>query len=161
MLLSNPSAGLQELIRLLKPGASVGMTTWEQVGWVQDVREAFESNDELPAFPTDAALRKAFSTTEEIWHEPEAVKKHLVSHGFVDVNVQSKSITTNFTIDEFVGIMPGTVGMITGRCFTPEQREKYKLLAEQTAETYTRKKYGKEAVVWNWTAIVATARKPK
>lgn len=161
MLLSDGAAGLRECFRVLQPGGVLGCTTWQDVGWIPDVRAAFDSNPELPKFPSDREITHALTSTSDIWHEVAAVEQHLKNNGFVNINVNAVPRPTTFTIEEFVTIMPGTLGLITTKVWNEDQRKNFSKMANETVEKYAREKYADRMLDWSWTAIVATGTKPQ
>lgn len=161
MLLPDGNAGLKECYRLLQPGGVLGFTTWKKVGWIAEVRAAFETNPDLPKFPSNEEVLGAFSSSPARWNTEAEVEKHLKTNHFVNIKVTAVHKQTNLTVDEFVSIIPGTLGLITARMWNEEQRNKHKESAAKTTETYMRNKYGDKTITWDWTAIVATANKPE
>lgn len=160
MLLPNGMAGLKECYRVLQPGGTMGFTTWEQIGWLPDFRAAFEGNPELPKFPPHDELARAMSKHESKWDTVEAVESNFKACGFTGIEVVAVPRQSSFTVDEFVSMVPGTLGVLV-QTWNEDQRKQHTDSARDTVVSYMRQKYGDNPVVWDWTAIVATGKKPE
>jgi len=159
MVFPNPSAAIQECHRMLRPGGVLGVSTWQKIGWLPDIRAAFATTTDLPPFPSDDRVMKA-SSSDGHWDDAKWVEKNLADHGFDDVNVQVVPRQSRLeNVDEFMMLLPGTVGLIINKFWTAEEKQKCTTVCNETVKKYMRGKYGSGAVVWDWVAILATARK--
>jgi ubiquinone/menaquinone biosynthesis C-methylase UbiE len=159
MIFTDGQAGLDELYRLLRPGGTMAMSSWKKVGWVEDVRAGFASDPEIPPFPPYEEFRKLINSGGD-WDDSQWIKDNLTKTGFVDVEaVELSSNTASSSVDEFSRMMAGMVGMIQGRLWTQEQREKYGARTNDAVLAYMRSKYPDGEIKWDWTAIIATAKK--
>jgi ubiquinone/menaquinone biosynthesis C-methylase UbiE len=160
MIFSDGPAGIRELYRLLQPNGTLAMSSWKVVGWVGDVKAAFASDPELPAFPTEEALRRILNMGG-IWDDQEWLRDNVTKAGFVDVNVVDLPHTSTMTtVEEFGRLMAGMVGLIQQTVWTQEQRDKYKDRVYDVVLSYMRNKYSDKEIKWDWVAIVTTGRKP-
>ncbi len=127
----------------------------------KDIREAFALHPELPPFPSDEVFYQTFSKDAINWTHPDRVKAEFEKHRFVDVKVEAYTRTIELdSYHDFVAMLPGSLGMIMSKHWTEEQRTEYKEKAEKWCEEYLKEKYEEEAIVWTWTAIVGTGKKP-
>ena len=159
MIFSDGQAGLREHLRLLRPGGTLAMSSWEKVGWAEDVKAAFATDAEIPPFPAYEELRKLMNMGG-IWDDPAWIKDAVSKVGFTNVDV--REVPHNSTLDnveEFTRLMAGMVGFIQQRLWTAEQREKYKDRANDAVVSFMKNKYGGEQVKWDWVAILTTAQK--
>lgn len=159
MIFPDWKAGLREIHRMLRPGGTVAMSSWLEVGWFPDIRAAFETDPEIPTLPAHEDLRKAFSP-DGMWDDPVWIRNVVEQHGFLDVNVHEVPHTSVLnSFDEFSRLMVGTVGMILASSWTADQQEKYKERAHQAVVKYMKDKYGDGEIKWDWIAILTTAKK--
>lgn len=159
-LLPSPSAGLSECHRMLTPTGTLAFTTWSSVPWIADFRAAFATNSSLPIFPETGALMQSFSSSDERWDSVEAVRGHFVDGGFVDVRVERRgSEMVLRDVDEFLAMLPGTLGIVKRNFWSEEEVERWDGVVEGVVERWMRERYGRGEVRWEWVAVVATGRK--
>lgn len=157
----DPQVGLAEIYRLLKPGATVGLSTHSKIGWIPDVIAAWKTDPRLPAFPTTEGLAGCFGPDLK-WDEPAWIEETLAKAGFVDIKINTTSLhhsEPNAT-ETFKILLPGTVGMIINTMWTQELRDQYGQLAKDVSVRYIHEKYGDGELGWDWSALLITARKP-
>ncbi|OCT48165.1 putative UbiE/COQ5 family methyltransferase [Cladophialophora carrionii] len=160
MVFSDGQAGCRELLRVLKPGGTLAMSSWKRVGWIDDVQAAIATDPEIPAFPTHDEFRKLMNTGG-VWDGPAWIKDTVTQAGFVDVDVKEVPHTSVLdTVEEFARMMVGMVGLVQSRIWTQEQREKFKERADEAVVSYMRQKYQEGEIRWDWIAFLTTARKP-
>lgn len=160
MIFPDWKAGVKEIHRMLRPGGVVAMSSWAKVGWIPDVREAFATDPEIPTMPADEDLRNVFSPGGR-WDDPAWIREVVTAEGLQDVQTKCVPNTTSLSgVSEFVGLIAGTVGLITAKCWTKEQHEKYNGRAQAAVTEYMKQKYGDGEIRWDWIAILTTARKP-
>ncbi|KAK5453437.1 hypothetical protein LTS15_006622 [Exophiala xenobiotica] len=141
MIFSDSKKGMGECYRMLRPGGTLAMTSWEVVGWMPDVRAAMASDPELPGMPPDDQLRKAFSSGAK-WDEEPWVRGFVSEMGFVDVGVEK-----------------GVFMLLVNTQWTEEQKEKYRDRAKDVIEKYMADKYGEGEIQWDWVALMTIAKK--
>jgi ubiquinone/menaquinone biosynthesis C-methylase UbiE len=160
MIFSDGQAGFRELLRVLQPGGTLAMSSWKRVGWIDDVKAAFATDPEIPAFPTYDEFSKLMNSGGA-WDKPEWINDNATEAGFVDVDAKEVPHTSVLdTVDEFARLMVGMVGLIQQRTWTQEQQEKFKDRANEAVVSYMRQKYQGGEIKWDWIAIITTARKP-
>lgn len=124
------------------------------------MRQAFATDPSLPRFPAQSELMAAFSKTGERWDTVEGVRKHLENHGFVHVEVEAvENRTVLKNVDEFLYMLPGTLGILKSKFWSEEESAKWGKKAEGVVEEWMRGRYGEDEIVWDWVAVVATGRK--
>lgn len=160
MIFPDSNKGLREVHRMLRPGGTLAMSSWERVGWVPDVRAALATDPEIPEMPIDEKLRQLFSPDAR-WDDAAFIQQLVPSLGFV--NVQTESVSQQSTLSdtsEFMGMLSGMLGMVMTKCWTKEEQDKYSDRAKTAVEKYMRQKYGDGEIKWDWVAILTTAEKP-
>ncbi|OAG39805.1 hypothetical protein AYO21_05870 [Fonsecaea monophora] len=165
-ILPNPLAGIQECHRILQPGGTLSCSTWQEVPWFADYRAGIARDPSLPPFPSDEALRHAFSEAPERWDSIADVKSHLKECGFCDVEAQVTENTTTMTVAEVEAMLPYSLVMMIekfwknqGSLKTDEEFGQAKESARRTIMDYVKEKYRSGPVVWKWVGIVAKGRK--
>lgn len=153
-------AGMREIHRMLRSGGTIAMSSWRKIGWVPDIRTAFDSDPEIPKFPSEDELRRIFSP-DGGWDDPAWIAETVRAAGFVDVEVREVPHSSVLDgVDEFIRLMVGTVGMVISKTWTAEQQDKFKTRANDAVATYMRRKYGDGQIQWDWIAILTVAKKP-
>ncbi len=100
MVFMDGQAGFRELLRLLQPSGTLAMSSWKKVGWIHDVRAAFDSDPEIPAFPTDEEFRNIMNSGG-VWDDVDWLRENVAKAGFVDVNVVEVPHTSSLdTVEE-------------------------------------------------------------
>ena len=160
MILPDSMAGMRECHRILRPNGILATATWERVPWFAEIREGLATDRSLPSLPDDDAMNTIFSETPEKWTSAEAVQTHFQSVGFLNIQVQ-KAInkTVLKSVQQFVEMLPHTLGMVVPRVWTPDQVEKYEGPAGAAVVAYMKQKYGEGPISWEWVALIATGRK--
>ncbi|KIW62416.1 hypothetical protein PV04_10594 [Phialophora macrospora] len=160
MVFSDGQAGLHELLRVLQPGGTLAMSSWKRVGWIDDVKAAFATDPEIPAFPSYDEFRSLMNTGG-VWDKPDWINDTTTKAGFVDVDVKEVPHTSVLdTVEQFSQLMVGMVGLIQQRTWTQEQQAKFKDRANEAVVSYMRQKYRGGEIKWDWIAIFTIARKP-
>lgn len=159
-LIAEPMKAISECHRMLQPGAVLGITSWQSLGWFEDFANAFKTNPSLPQIPSMEDFGQRFSTPP--WNTPELAAKNLRSGGFVDVEavaVSGQSKTDS--VEEVIAMFPGMMGVIVKVLWTEEQAKTHKEEATKTVTSYLHEKYKDGPVEWNWVGIVAWGKKSK
>jgi SAM-dependent methyltransferase len=151
-----------EMLRILKPGGTCGITTWSYYGWLPQMREALATLPEpCPPFPTDEAMLGLFPTGA--WHKKEFVEGQLSSYGFTDIDVRDEPISISSYIPEIYESFNFIVlPLIMNKFWSEADKERCGKLAEPAIIKYFAEKYGKDVLIeQHYSAIVATARKSR
>ncbi|KAI9803852.1 MAG: hypothetical protein M1825_001732 [Sarcosagium campestre] len=160
MLMADPIAALTECFRILKSGGVCALSTWEEISWVDEVREAIATIPDAPPFPETHDILRSWSTGD--WFRPGYVEKVLRQHGFVDVQVHSVPNTSSVgTAEKFAEVFTPMTTMATKSAWTDEQRERIASLIQPAIVKYLTDKYGEDKEInTKWVAILATGSKP-
>ncbi|UJR16691.1 hypothetical protein I4U23_003591 [Adineta vaga] len=160
MMVPNASKALSEMFRVLQPSGTIGITTWEKVGWMPIVTECLarakmsSNKEENPALPP-SVLRN--------WSDTSYVRKMLEDAGFVNVQVNIFESRWSFVnhdecvkqITEARWITP----FLKDANMTDEQRDKYNKVAYEVLLDMVNKKPN-EAFDIPMIAIIAHGQKP-
>jgi hypothetical protein len=160
MLVPEPSKSLQECTRMLTPGGLLGITTWQAVGWYDEVASALITHGGFPSLPPASQFVQGFS--KQSWHTPQLAKQHLEADGFIDVQTVSVPGKTRVeSVDEVVSMFPGMLGVLMKVLWNEEEMKTHKESAWKVIEESLRGKYGDGPVEWDWIGIVGWGRKPE
>nr|KMM64586.1 hypothetical protein CPAG_00938 [Coccidioides posadasii RMSCC 3488] len=161
MALPNSQAGLDECLRILKPGGTVAFTTWKKSGWSEDVNAAIATMPGNLAQPTPEEFLMSLGNGDE-WHDPSWVKAQLWKRGLenIQVNLVSKTIATS-TVPETIPALAPIMAHIPAKFWNEKQRQKSAGSLASTVSSYLETKYGTDKPIpMHWIAVVATAQKP-
>lgn len=160
MLFPDPDAMLSECKRMLKEGGICAFTTWKQLGWLEDVREAMQSMPDIPTFPPSDAVVRAFS--KEPWEEVDFIREKMTSHSFADVKIETVTNVSRFmNAAELKAVLLPTIAIVMSKFWTQEEREKFDRpdLAEKI-QRRIEERYEGGPVEWHWIGLVTTSIKP-
>eukprot|EP01121_Diplochlamys_sp_Union-15-3_P018320 TRINITY_DN6647_c0_g1_i1.p1 TRINITY_DN6647_c0_g1~~TRINITY_DN6647_c0_g1_i1.p1 ORF type:complete len:284 (-),score=45.01 TRINITY_DN6647_c0_g1_i1:35-886(-) len=160
MMMPNPTAALNECFRILKPGGVCAFTTWQYVGWFDEVRSALNDNPEFPPVPDIEVWMKSLGNGD--WHRVDFVKQVLSTHGFNDIKV---NVISNNTVihnpEEFADTFSVFLGHFLHTFWSESDCQKHKPNLRACLLNYTTKKYGAgKSFDIKMEAIVSTCRKP-
>jgi ubiquinone/menaquinone biosynthesis C-methylase UbiE len=114
MIYTDGQAGFRELHRLLQPNGTLAMSSWKNIGWIDDVQAAFASDPEIPQLAYED-FRKVLNQGG-VWDDPAWIKENVEKANFQDVQVREVPHKSSLKhVDEFAKLMAGMVGMIQGR----------------------------------------------
>ncbi|KIW74329.1 hypothetical protein Z517_12269 [Fonsecaea pedrosoi CBS 271.37] len=159
MIFSDWKVGMTETHRILQPGGTLAMSSWMELGWYDDVKDAFATDPEIPSFPSIKQLCELINSDGR-WSEVDWIRDNVAQIGFVDVDVREAPHTSILSgVDQFTRLMTGMVGLVQQKTWTAEEQEKYRDRATNAVVSYMRQKYGDGEIKWDWVAILTTARK--
>lgn len=161
-ILPFPLIGLRECHRILADGGILSFTTWISNAWGDEFREALSRYPGLPQFPSNPQILQMCSqeTVPTRWDDATEVQRHCQQSGFDDIVIETEKNETVWENVEVVeAMLPWTLGMVTQKFWTQEERGKWGHKADEAVVEYLKEKYGTGQVRWVWTALVVTAKK--
>jgi hypothetical protein len=155
------TCAVTECFRILKPGGACGITTWDTIGWIPDVRLALATISGAPPLPDDETIMGSMGDHKP-WHQAGYVKQKLEDHGFGDVKVEvvpNASPIEDLTV--FLEQLSGMVGHFTTKFWSEGDRARYGGEIKVALTKHMTEKYP-DGQVFELTmiAIIASARKP-
>ncbi|KAK9442055.1 UbiE/COQ5 methyltransferase [Metarhizium brunneum] len=161
MVIPDSQAALEECYRMLKPGGTLGCVVWYKELWSDYVRDALcqlpghpnwpESSDEL----TDAWAQGP-------WSNPHYVRSMLHRRGFVNIEMQTKSIMIDFkNAEDFYEVYDAFIEWVTDRYWTEQEKRLCRPLIKPAVVRFMEDKYGKnKPFAIEKIAIMAAAKTP-
>lgn len=146
---------------MLKPGGILGCVVWYKELWSDYVRDALcqlpghpnwpESSDEL----TDAWAQGP-------WSNPHYVRSMLHRRGFVNIEMQTKSIMIDFkNAEDFYEVYDAFIEWVTDRYWTEQEKKLCRPLIKPAVVRFMEDKYGKnKPFAIEKIAIMAAAKTP-
>ncbi|KIW13852.1 hypothetical protein PV08_06632 [Exophiala spinifera] len=157
---SDAKQGLDECSRLLKPGGTLAMNSWQSVGWTSDIRDALATDPMLPPVPSDAELLKSISSDGN-WDDRAWIADFLPRNGFVDVKVTPIPHQTSLAgVSELMSLFQGFTMLLVRKDWSDEEKKDFEKRARVAIEKYMSEKYGDGEIKWDWVALMTTAKKP-
>lgn len=149
-----------EIRRVLAPGGTIGIGTWETLSWYPFLCETIKSFPEVPPPPTEREFMKEWGKGH--WEETAWVENEFKKHGFADVKVEVvENTSVHDSIEAFMEGMRLPITQFTGTYWNEEQREKYTPKIEPTMKNILTDRFGEGAKIeMVWRAILSTGRKP-
>ncbi|EPS28137.1 hypothetical protein PDE_03083 [Penicillium oxalicum 114-2] len=159
MALPKSLAALDDATRILRPGGTLAFSTWIQPGWLSVMQKGIETIPGNLPFPSASQFLAALNG--EKWNSIEWIVSELEKRGYQDVNVRPVTDKLSLNVSDFENMSMTMFPMVTKAFWTEEQR-KYSLDEVRLAlRNYLQNTYGHEGdIPMQWTAIMATARKP-
>lgn len=151
-----------ECLRILQPGGTCALSTWQTIGWIPDVQAAVATIQGAPPFPDADAFAGAM--IKGAWHDTSFVETSLKHAGFEDVVVNHSRHVSNMGNSEehadlFSGMLPNI--LVGSKAWTKDDLEKYgKLLGPALANFYKERDGEAKDVKFEMVALITTARKP-
>lgn len=142
MILPDSQAALTECHRMLKPGGTFALSTWFKEHWSQEVHDALTH---LPGAPNWPATSEELTNTwaQGPWENVHYVRSMLHRRGFVDIDVQTKSIMIALKdANDFYEVYDAFIEWVTDRYWTEEEKRVCKPLMRRAVVGYLEGKYG-------------------
>ncbi|KAG8886376.1 hypothetical protein FRB97_004911 [Tulasnella sp. 331] len=150
----NSSIICVESARILKPGGTVGFTTWNHQEWFDSLRLAVSRVPGAPPMPEITALWRKTG----MWDDPPWVEQQLVELGFSDLKVQLLDYKVNMgSPKEFVAGASPMISQLTRGWASG----KASLLPVELEKALEEKYGGDGPFEQRMVAIIASAKKPE
>jgi ubiquinone/menaquinone biosynthesis C-methylase UbiE len=150
------NATLAEILRVLKPSGTAGLTSWKAIAWWAEVADPALATylPEAPKLPAPGGL---FPTKG--WNDPEAIPSKLEQAGFRDVKVSEYKFKPKVEAEPFAQATGFLVQSIAKRVWSEDIYGKFGGQIEGALVQYLKAKY--EGGVWDgdMTAIITLGSK--
>ncbi|KAL5341884.1 S-adenosyl-L-methionine-dependent methyltransferase [Aspergillus crustosus] len=151
-------AALDETLRIIQPGGTLGFTTWADLTWIPLVRAALDNLSPHLPFPTAQEFLSSLGNGD--WASVSWIESQLHERRLTDIHVQAHKKTVSFSVQAFVDVTMLIVANLIRRDWTERQIEEYADKVGPALTEYLEDKAGEAGeVVVEFKAIVATARK--
>ncbi|KZT60630.1 S-adenosyl-L-methionine-dependent methyltransferase [Calocera cornea HHB12733] len=160
MLVPKPQQALAEIHRILVPGGVNAFTTWNTVGWLPWVQDAFAAIPGCPPFPPAEKRLNPAGTGR--WDLPEVLREEVEKVGFVDVNVELREERPVMDNPEmYVRLFANMLLSLATKWFTDEEKKEYTDKIKQTLLKQLQEKFGEgKPFDMPMTANLVTCKKP-
>ncbi|KAK3311817.1 S-adenosyl-L-methionine-dependent methyltransferase [Apodospora peruviana] len=149
-------AALDEAIRILKPGGTLGFTTWAQMpGWAEDLQSAFAS------FPFEAPFSFGVQTTEwGNWGDVDWIRKELEERGLEDVKVELFAFTSHVdNVEHYIATAGMMIDWVVSSNWSEEVRKEHgRDEYQRLVKDFLEHKYDGKGWDQKWVAVVASGR---
>lgn len=148
---------LREAYRVLKPGGTVGFTTWKTIAWWSEIAQPAIAQyiPGAPALPSPGQLFPPRG-----WSDPDAIPSKLENAGFWDVRVTEYSFTPDVEAEEFAEAAGSLVKVVTKKLWSEEQNVEFAGRVEPALLRYLRENYNDGKWDGKMTVIITLAQKP-
>ncbi|KAJ5353109.1 hypothetical protein N7452_002083 [Penicillium brevicompactum] len=158
MALPQSIRGLDETVRMLKPGGRIAFSTWMEPGWMSVARRAIQSMPGNLPFPESKDILATLSDGE--WHSLTWIKSQLEKRGFEDIEVRVETASIALRSSVFVDMSMLMLPMMIKSFWSEEQREANEHKIRPALVAYVDENYSSDGEVeTDWVAIISTGRK--
>ncbi|OQD63822.1 hypothetical protein PENPOL_c008G09144 [Penicillium polonicum] len=159
MALPDSQAALDEALRILKPGGTIGVVCWGSFGWIDHVNAAAALlPGNLPQISTEDFMR---AMGDGRWEDPTWVRTQFQNRGLNQVQVTLVGKTIAQEISGFSALLKGPLNFIMSRFWTEKQRQQISAQFAPALVQHLEDLYGKgNQMEVNSTGIIATGRLP-
>ncbi|EGX90509.1 UbiE/COQ5 family methyltransferase, putative [Cordyceps militaris CM01] len=161
MVIPDSQAALEECYRMVKPGGTVALTVWHKELWSDEVRDAL---CQLPGYPNwpESSDELINAWAQGPWSNLHYVRSMLHRRGFVDIELQTKSIMIEFNdAEDFYEVYDAFIEWVTDRYWTEEEKKICRPLVRAAIIRFLDGKYGKgKPFAIEKVGIMATAKAP-
>jgi len=74
LLMLDPAAALQECFRMLRPGGTCALSTWQSVGWILEIRAVIDSIPGAPKLPETEELMASMGKESTVTGSSKATR---------------------------------------------------------------------------------------
>ncbi|KAF7169580.1 hypothetical protein CNMCM5623_002222 [Aspergillus felis] len=150
-------AAMNDVVRILQPGGTLTMSTWQQTEWLSILEAAVATIPGNLPFPT---TKEFMSCTNAGWDTEEYVECRLKDAGFQKVQVTTVSKKFEVSVEDMMKIAEPVVPIITTKWWSAEQRERHEQEVVPVLKRYLEKTYGAGGLIpQEWVAVFATGQK--
>jgi len=160
MLVPKPTAALQEIHRILRPGGLNGFSTWKHAGWVDFVKSAVEALPGSPPFPEQSKIMTFMGTGA--WDDGEFIKAQCEQYGFEQVQVHvQRELPTMDSPEWFVGMFWNMFSGVAMKWWTDEEKKEWGPKVKDELLRQLQERHGKgKPFEMEMVANIVTCRKP-
>ncbi|KAI1972891.1 hypothetical protein LOZ53_001968 [Ophidiomyces ophidiicola] len=160
MIIPNGQKGLDECLRVLKPGGTLGFTVWKKSGWLNDINDAIASMPGDLKQPTPEEFSMALENGDP-WHDTDWIKSQLEKRGCKNIQITLVPRTlAPSPPSELIRVLTPLVNFIPVKFWSEEQRKESAANFAPALLEYWNAKYGADTPVpMEWIATVVTACK--
>lgn len=157
-----PPSVPKELVGLVKPGGTLGVTSWADLPWFPVLAEAYKRMSEGPPPPVQVDVWSAV-TNGLAWHDTEFVRSTLEEAGLERVEVRKEKVKVDVGDAETVMGSMGFVLGILSKQWPEEKREGWLVDAKRAFREVLVENEGEggEGMEWVFEGIVGVGVKPE
>lgn len=159
MMVEDPSIVMDEAHRILAPGGTFAISTWQYIGWVKLLNAVITRLSPSLANPTPEEFVHDFG--KGAWEDTNWLTETFEKHGFSGTKVTTEARSMTYENQAMcVKMTTPLAGMLTKRIWTEEQRKEYMPKLEGAFTDYLKETYGEGGgVSVDMVACLTTARK--
>ncbi|OQE35471.1 hypothetical protein PENCOP_c013G00742 [Penicillium coprophilum] len=150
-------AAMKEVMRILQPGGTLTISTWQRTEWLAIVEAAVATIPADLPFPT---TKEFMSCMNPGWDSEDYVQSRFEEAGFQKVQVTTIAKEFETSIEDLYKISQPVIPIIVSKWWNQEQRDKHEQDILPALERHLKETYGESGVVpQKWIAVFATGRK--
>lgn len=157
-----PPAVPKELVGLVKPGGTLGVTSWADLPWFPVLAEAYKRMEDGPPAPVQRDVWSAV-TNGLAWHDTEFVRSTLEEAGLERVQVRKERVEVDVgDADTVMGSMGFVLGILSKQ-WPEEKREGWLVDAKRAFREVLVENEGEggKGMEWVFEGIVGVGVKPE
>ncbi|CAI7601284.1 unnamed protein product [Penicillium glandicola] len=150
-------AAMKEVMRVLQPGGTLTISTWQRTEWLAIVEAAVATIPADLPFPT---TKEFMSCMNPGWDSEDYVQSRFEEAGFQKVHVTTISKKFETTVEDLYKIAQPVIPIIVSKWWNQEQRDKHEQDILPALHRHLNETYGASGLVpQEWTAVFATGQK--
>ncbi|CAP96441.1 hypothetical protein E8E15_007455 [Penicillium rubens] len=150
-------AAMKEVMRILQPGGTLTISTWQRTEWLAVVEAAVAIIPADLPFPT---TKEFMSCMNPGWDSEDYVHSRFEEAGFHSVQVTTISKQFETSVEDLYKIAQPVIPIIVSKWWNQEQRDKYENDILPALQRHLNETYGENGLVpQEWTAVFATGQK--